>query len=92
MAKRIVVTPQPDQKDRMNEELLGQWVRFVRTSVGLSIEDAAALAGVSKQAFSDLEHGKAGCRLGIMMKILDSLGIELGAKIPVIIPIGGRGE
>ena len=92
MAKRIVVTPEPEQKDRLNAELLGRWVRFVRTSVGLSIEDAAALAGVSKQSFSDLEYGKAGCRIGIMMKILGSLGIELGAKIPVTSRIGGQDE
>jgi transcriptional regulator with XRE-family HTH domain len=92
MAKRIIVTAKPEQKDCLNEKLLGQWVRFVRTSVGLSIEDAAALAGVSKQAFSDLEYGKVGCRLGIMMKILDSLGIKLGAEIPVISAIDARDE
>jgi len=91
MAKKIVITSKPEQKDQLNEVLLGQWVRFVRTSVGLSIEDAAALAGVSKQSFSDLEYGKSGCRLGNVMKIVGSLGIELGVKIPVTLPLGGRG-
>lgn len=89
MAKRIIVTSKPDQKNRLNEKSLGQWLRFVRTSVGLTIEDAAALAGVSKQSFSDLEHGKSGCRLGITIKILDSLGIDLEVNIP---SLGERNE
>lgn len=92
MAKRIVISQKPDKKDRLNEALLGQWVRFVRTSISLSIEDAAALAGVSKQSFSDLEYGKLGCRLGSTIKILNSLGIDLSANIPSTPSINGRDE
>jgi len=76
MAKRIVVPEKPDIKASVTQDLIGQSIRYVRTSSKLTIEDAAALSRVSKQSFSDAEHGKSGCRLGTILKITKALGIK----------------
>ena len=48
MAKRIVIPEKPNINFSVTQDLLGQSIRFVRTSPGSTIEDAASLSGVSK--------------------------------------------
>ena len=57
MAKRVVATQKPDLNTPVNMQQLGQFVRFRRTSEGMTIEDAAGICGVSKQTFSNVESG-----------------------------------
>lgn len=82
MAKRIVISDKPETDQPLDPILLGEAVRFVRTSSGLTIEDAASLAGVSKQTLNDLEKAKPGARLDTMLKIMASLGINLKIELP----------
>jgi transcriptional regulator with XRE-family HTH domain len=84
MAKRIVIPEKPNINVSVTQDLLGQSIRFVRTSSGLTIEDAASLSGVSKQSFSDAEQGKAGCRLNTIIKITKALGIKLHIEHPLL--------
>ena len=64
--------------------LVGEAVRFVPTSSGLTIEDAAALSGVSKQTLNDLEKAKPGSRSETMFKVMQSLGIKLKIELPEV--------
>ena len=95
MAKRIVIPEKPNINFSVTQDLLGQSIRFVRTSSGLTIEDAASLSGVSKQSFSDAEHGKPGCRLGTIIKITKALGIKIYIELPLLsdnVEQGGESE
>ena len=83
MAKRIVVPKKPDINASVTNDLIADAIRYVRTSSELTIEDAAVLTGVSKQSFSDAEHGKSGCRLGTILKITKALGIKLHIEHPL---------
>lgn len=82
MAKRIVVSDKPKTDQPVDPVLVGEAVRFVRTSSGLTIEDAASLAGVSKQTLNDLEKAKPGARLDTLFKVTASLGIKLKIELP----------
>ena len=86
MAKRIVIPEKPNINLSVTQDLLGQSIRFVRTSSGLTIEDAASLSCVSKQSFSDAdaEQGKPGCRLNTIIKITKALGITLHIEHPLL--------
>lgn len=84
MAKRIVISEKPNINLSVTQGLLGQSIRFVRTSSGLTIEDAASLSGVSKQSFCDAEQGKSGCRLNTIIKITKALGIKLHIEHPLL--------
>jgi transcriptional regulator with XRE-family HTH domain len=95
MAKRIVIPEKPNINFSVTQDLLGQCIRFVRTSSGLTIEDAASLSGVSKQSFSDAEQGKLGCRLGTIIKITKALGIKIHIELPLLsenVEQGGESE
>ncbi len=82
MAKKIVVPDRPSTDKALDIVLLGNVSRFVRTSLNLTIEDAAALCGVSKQSLNDIELAKSGCRLSTVMKVTKGLGIKLHISIP----------
>ena len=84
MAKKIVIPEKPNINLPATQNLLGQSIRFVRTSSELTIENAASLSGVSKQSFSDAEHGKSGCRLNTIIKITKALGIKLHIEHPLL--------
>ena len=77
MAKRVVATKKPDSETPVNMEKLGQFVRFKRTSMGMTIENAANTCGVSKQAFSNVESGLETVKAETIFKVLDCLGITL---------------
>ena len=77
MPKRVVVTEKPDVDVQVNIRRLGGFVRFKRTSLGMTIETAASLCGVSKQAFSNVESGFKTVKAETIFKVLDSLGIAL---------------
>jgi len=85
MAKKIVIPDKPNINASVTKDLIGQSIRYVRTSSELTIEDAAALVGVSKQSFSDAEHGKSGCRMGTILKITNGLGIKIYIEHPLFL-------
>ena len=63
-------------------EELGLVIRAARRSSKVRLDDLAAMAGVSKQFVSDVEHGKSTVQLGLVLKLLAELGIPLTLDIP----------
>ena len=55
---------------------LGTAIRARRKALGLRIDDAAALVGLSVDVLSRMETGK-GVRLDSVLKVLDGLGLVL---------------
>lgn len=61
---------------------LGLAMRAVRQSSKIRIDDLAAMTGVSKQFTSEVEHGKPTVQLGLVLKLLEELGMPLTVDIP----------
>lgn len=80
MAKRIKKLSTPDLSQPMGAKLLGEAIKARRTQSNLRLEDAAALAGVAKQTFMQIEHGHETSQLGTILQICHSLGIRLSIK------------
>lgn len=58
-------------------EDLGAIVRSVRKESGTDQVTAAGLAGVGARFLGDLERGKPNLRLGLVLRVLDRLGLEV---------------
>lgn len=56
---------------------LGAVVRAVRREAGLGQATAAGLAGVGTRFLGDVERGKPTLRLGLVLQVLERLGLEL---------------
>ena len=56
---------------------IGQLVRQRRKEAGLTLKDAAAMAGVGVRFLSELERGKSTLQLGLAIHILQLFGLEL---------------
>jgi len=61
---------------------LGLAVRAVRRASDVRLDDFAATAHVSKQFASDVERGKPGVQLGLVLRLLSELGIPIMLDIP----------
>jgi HTH-type transcriptional regulator / antitoxin HipB len=64
-----------------NAEDIGRIIRQKRKDDGLTLEEAAAVCGVSYPFLSALENGKETVRLDKLLKVLQGLGIDLSASI-----------
>lgn len=64
-----------------NPEDLGRIIKQKRKEDGLTLEEAAAVCGVSYAFMSALENGKETVRLNKVLQVLKCLGIELEAKL-----------
>jgi transcriptional regulator with XRE-family HTH domain len=80
--RRVVPTPFADDPQVTEPAQFGATIRAARTNAGLTLEDAALLAGVSKQTLSDLENARASVGLTIALKIANQFGIGLFAVAP----------
>lgn len=58
---------------------LGRVIKQRRKEDGLTLEEAAAVCGVSYAFLSALEHGKETVRLNKVLQVIKCLGIELEA-------------
>jgi HTH-type transcriptional regulator / antitoxin HipB len=56
---------------------VGAIVRAVRQEAGLDQVKAAGLAGVGTRFLGDIERGKSTLRLGLVLQVLERLGLEL---------------
>lgn len=61
-------------------ENFGTIIKGKRKADGLTLEEAAAVCGVSYAFLSALENGKETVRLNKVLQVLACLGIELEAK------------
>lgn len=62
-----------------NAEDIGRIIKQKRKKDGLTLEEAAAVCGVSYAFLSALENGKETVRLNKVLQVLHCLGIELNA-------------
>ena len=77
MARNITITPKPDLSRANNMATIGALVRHKRTMLGITLEDAASLCQLSKQAYNNVEKGLESVRVETLFKVLDALGIQL---------------
>ena len=61
---------------RVGAEVVGDRIRRIRTSMGLSIRDVASRAAISKTSVVRLEQGGA-CRPSTLVSVCDVLGLHL---------------
>lgn len=64
----------------VNPEDIGLIIRQKRKEDGLTLEDAAAVCGVSYAFLSALENGKETVRLNKVLQVMKCLGLELNAR------------
>ena len=64
-----------------NPEDIGRIIKKKRKEDGLTLEEAAAVCGVSYGFMSALENGKETVRLNKVLQVLKCLGIELEARL-----------
>jgi y4mF family transcriptional regulator len=60
-----------------NAKEIGQLVRKRRKEAGLTLKDAAGMAGVGVRFLSELERGKPTLQLGLAIEVLQLFGLEL---------------
>lgn len=56
---------------------LGQSIRMARKQQGLTQAELAGLAGVGPRFVSDVENGKVTVQLGLVLHLLNLVGLEL---------------
>jgi len=63
-------------------EALALVIRAVRKSAQVRQDDLAAMVGVSRQFAVDVERGKPTVQFGLVLRLLEELGITLQVDIP----------
>jgi y4mF family transcriptional regulator len=59
---------------------IGKLVRQRRKEAGLTLQEAAGMAGVGIRFLSELERGKPTLQLGLVLKVLQLFGLELHVR------------
>lgn len=77
MTRRVIATEKPDLNVPLDMNILGRFVRYKRTSLAMTLEDAASLCGLSKQAYSNVEKGVEHIRVDTIFKVATALGVKL---------------
>lgn len=60
----------------------GVAIRTLRKRAGIRIDDFALTAGVSKQFMTDLENGKTTVQMGMVLGLLQRLGVRVNLELP----------
>jgi transcriptional regulator with XRE-family HTH domain len=97
MARTITPTPLPGKPTIDTVAEFGAFIRSMRTQLGLRIDDAAALCGVSVALLSALENGKPrGVGLDKALRVAHQLGLAVlavpRAKLPMALERLGHDE
>ena len=61
---------------------LGMLLRATRKSQGVRLDDAAGSAGVGAVFAGEVERGKETVQLGLVLKLLDEVGLQLKVDVP----------
>ena len=77
MPKTLKMAEPPNFAQDFSASLLGQAVKAKRTELGLRIEDTAALCGVAKQTYMNIEHGHSSVKLESVLRVCHGLGVKL---------------
>ncbi len=70
----------------MDSIRLGHTIRTTRKALRLRQSELASVAGVSVRTLSEIENGKDTAQLGLVLKVLDCLGISVTLEIPPLPP------
>lgn len=87
--KKVTPSPTPSTDSPCDPASLGLFIKAARTQQGLTIEQAAALSGVSLGTFVAAENKTATLKLATVFRILNSLGVQLRAQLQNT-PTGGN--
>lgn len=60
----------------------GSAIRALRKRARIRIDDFAATAGVSKQFMTDLENGKPTVQMGMVLVLLQRMGVSVRMELP----------
>jgi transcriptional regulator with XRE-family HTH domain len=80
--KRVVPSPPPSDPLTLDPPAFGRAIRAARTAAGMTLVDAAATMGVSKQTLSDLEKATGSVGLAIALRVARELGVGVFAVQP----------
>ena len=80
MPKRITIHPEPDASEEIDSKWLGNMIRHLRTSHGITLQDAAGLCNLSKQTYNDIELGKGTVSVNSLFNVLTMFKIKLSAS------------
>lgn len=61
--------------------VLGEMIRSRRTTLGLRQQDLALAANVGIRFIVDIENGKETSQVGLVLRLLQALGIQLTAEM-----------
>jgi transcriptional regulator with XRE-family HTH domain len=61
---------------------LGMLLRATRKSQGVRLDDAAGSAGVGPVFAGEVERGKETVQLGLVLKLLEEVGLQLKVDFP----------
>lgn len=64
----------------LDVEHLGQLVRQVRKSQGLTQEDLSAIAGIGPRLIGEVERGKETAEIGKVFQLLKILGLTISVE------------
>lgn len=56
---------------------IGGYIRYQRTTLGMTLIDAAALSNLSKQTYQNIEKGHSTVKVESLLKACKALGIGL---------------
>mgnify|MGYP000549829235 CR=1 FL=1 len=76
MAKKVILSKKPTSNIISDAKIFGDFVKHKRTSLGLSLEETAALCNVNHLTLKKLESGNEGTRLSTALKISKMLGLK----------------
>lgn len=80
--KRVVPSSAPLDPWVQDPQSFGQAIRAARTAAGMTLVDAAAMMGVSKQTLGDLEKATGSVGLVIALHVARELGVGVFAVQP----------
>lgn len=63
---------------------LGELIRARRAALGLRQPDLALTANVGIRFIVDIENGKETCQVGLALRLLKALGVDLTAHVPPV--------
>jgi transcriptional regulator with XRE-family HTH domain len=80
--KRVVPTPFPASPLVSDARAFGAAIRAARTGAGMTLEEAAAAIGISKQTMLDVETAGDTVSFGIVLKVARELGVSVFVAAP----------
>ena len=77
MAKKVIQTDKPLSNKVMSTKDFGAFIKYKRTSNGLSIEQAAQLCNINHLTLSKLEKGSQGVRMSTALEVAMMFGLNV---------------